>query len=377
MDAAPPARKSSLLIDWMHAIAAAFVAVLLVWADFLETSTKTSRGGEDAIYHLLAPLQGPRLPGEPIVVVTVSRDDLNAINEVKRRLDYPDSMELPASETWTWPLDGYKHAEIAQKLEEYRPRAVFYDINFAQKRDGIADFAGGLSQLAGDASSSNDCKLANGARPRTGVFLSFERGSPPLTDLCNKGVQAAVTGWVGQKPYYPLYQIWLDCPEGACATTESNRPRRFEISDLQIRKTAAYALYDLWCRDLSAKSFGAQCMRLIEQTEREVASVAKEHLRMVNAIAPSLAAASTEPGRRVKLIKDIERPSYLPAPLSLQWGIGVSPRQSEFTTMSEADCPVTEDDGFDRLGTFFSRAANAVLATVKLADPDQTRFRCA
>jgi CHASE2 domain-containing sensor protein len=204
MQGSPPPRKNSILIDWLHAFVAALVAVLFVWSDFLETSTKTSKGGEDAIYHLLAPLQGPRLPNEPIVVVTISKDDLDAINAIKLK-DVPDAMELSAADTWTWPLDGDKHTEILQKLEEFEPRAIFYDINFAQKRDGMAMFGAELSRLTGGAASGNDCRLAKGAKPTTGVFLSYEHGSPPLPELCNKGAEGAITGWTGQGNNYPLY----------------------------------------------------------------------------------------------------------------------------------------------------------------------------
>jgi hypothetical protein len=168
----------------------------------------------------------------------------------------------------------------------------------------------------------------------------------------------------------------MDCPDGACAVDETGRVRTVTENDLQIRKTAAFGLYELWCDD-RPRAERHSCRRLISEANSEALAVARAKVPEINELIAEIAVMNRAESKRDVLQKAIEQPSFLAAPLSLQWGVGVSPQQGAFTRMGAVKCPVTQDSGLERLETFFSRAATAVLSAVKLRPTGQTDFKCA
>jgi len=227
----------------LRAAGRALLGIFLIWLNPFDLFHKADEASSNAFQVFVTPFIHHTVADPGVTVILFTASSLKNIRE---------AME---DDTWTWPLSFDQQAKILQRIvtKDYKPLAIFYDIEFYQPRGNPENFRKALSATTG-VDTKWDCNDFHNDVPLTPVLMA----APPdpetiFKDLCGAGVQAVNVNWSGRPNVYPLAGIQKNksdhhamvSPAAALFMYACFRPQHFfPYENCFFRSTADFAGHD-------------------------------------------------------------------------------------------------------------------------------------
>jgi hypothetical protein len=258
------------------ALGRALLGIWLIWLNPFDLFHKADEASSNLFQYYVSEFDlakffvptyhGRDASNPPIAVVMFTPSALDALTE-----------GLEEDTAWTWPLSFERQSKILDKIRQYNPRAIFYDIEFYQRRDGEDRFHASLATTAGTGASGIDCHDRNlDKRTVPGIPVLFAQPPAPLNivpKLCNAGTVAASVVWNGRPNVYPFLSERTEEPSQELRTIMCAK-RKFPPTCFE--KEPLPGMPDRMCESLKLKP--EKCRPAQSASEMRDAMCSKEEL---------------------------------------------------------------------------------------------------